>query len=285
MGRGRGTRALVGLAPLVAVVLVGSGPAPAQAADLPVISSIGGPFIIDTVAYVDCEGVEHLGDSTHGFMVLDRVDPSSSALEPVEVGVSYSGDLADDLVEAPASVTVSPADNVPTVGFVLPPRTGGSLTITLEPGPGYELGDQISGTATVGTDVRVLADCTDLLDLPPEVVDQSIAVGEKPVDLPLPIDTIFFGYEIIGDPPPGLDLDHSYRWQGAATTPGTYALTVRLCDLVGRPGLPQDAHICDGTAQVRIVVEGQGGTGPGNDPTSPVARPATPVAAAATLTG
>lgn len=275
---------MAGVVTLV-VVLVGGGPAPAQAPPaLPVISVVDLALVLDATAYVDCDGVEHLAVLPAGVVFLEREDPPTSAEETVEVGIAYAGDLADDLVGAPTSLTIEAGAYLPSVRFDLPVEASGSLTISLTPGTGYELGSTSSVAATVDAATVVPFDCTAPLDLPPGHTDQVIGVGGTPADLPEPPVLDAYRYEIVGDRPPGLTFDGlNGRWSGAATTPGTYVLDVRSYQAWGFPGIDPSVRLYLASAEVTIVVEGA--AGPADRPPTGVAPPATPVPAAARFTG
>lgn len=276
---------LAGVVAGVTVLVVGAVPAPAQAPPaLPVIS-IDGPFAPFREAWVDCDGVRHVAHTWGGYATVERDDTGVVDPVPVDVGVSYSGSLADDL-EAPASSHATPPQGTYS-SLTLDAVSGalGTLTVTLEPGAGYVLGEPSSGSFTLTDDVHTIADCTAPLALMWGAADQRIAVGEQPGGLGVTL----FGLDelrVVGALPPGLTLDEDALWAGTATTPGTYAFQVVHCpDTIETFGdLPR--ILCSGTADVRIVVEGPAGpaTRP-TGPTAPTAPAATPVSAAARLTG
>lgn len=266
---------LVAVAVATSAVATTAAPTPAQAPDLPVVT-IGVPVAPQVASYVDCEGEVQVEVVVDGFAVINRDDIGATDPAPVDVGLSYSGDLADDLVDPQTSVQATSDARYDALTFHVPPAMAGTLTITLEPGPGYTVGDPGSGTVEIDGTAAEVADCGDPLGLPASVTDQTIAVGERPADLGDPGEEM--GYVVVGSLPPGLTLDRG-RWAGAATTPGTTTFEVRHCGVVLLPPASFDEPVCDGSADVRIVVEAA------PSPSSPTAPPATAVTAAAALTG
>jgi len=280
MGRGRGmrgraARAALGVVGLAAAAVAVAAPAPAQAPDPPSVS-MGVPVAPLRQAYVTCDGVRHVANVNDGFVVVSR---DSDGPATVEVGVSFSGDLADDLIDPVSSISAAAEARYSAIPFVLPSDAVGGLTITMEPGADYELGDPSSGSVEVTAEAETVADCTTPLELDPGTADQTIAPGQQPADLGVePGDEQ--GVVVGGTLPPGLTLDRG-SWAGTATTPGSYAFQVQLCEtslVVDQGDLPNT--LCIASADVRIVV--QGPAGPPGPPTAPAA---TPVAAAAQLTG
>lgn len=290
MARGRGTRRVVlvvaATVASVAVVVGAPLPAPAQAA-LPVIT-IDGPFAPFRDAWIDCDGVRHVAHTWGGYATIERDDTGVVDPAPVEVGVSYSGSLADDL-EAPVSTHVRPpGGEYSSIQVDVITGSLGTLTVTLEPGDGYVLGEPFSGSFTLDDDVETLMDCTRPLPLMWGAADQRIEVGEQPGGLGVTLYDDQDELRVVGPLPPGLTLEDAL-WVGTATTPGTYAFQVILChDMLGGVG-DVPAVLCSGTADVRIVVEGPPGSGPPGGPGTgspgPTAPAATPVRAAAALTG
>ncbi len=279
--RGRG--AFVALATMVAATLVGVAPAPAQAPPaLPVIT-MDGPFAPFREVWVDCDGVSHVAHMNLGYAPLDRDDTGVVDPVPVDVGVSYSGDLADDLIDPVASESVGPAGEYSDIDLDTARGVNGTLTVTLEPGAGYVLGDPASGSFTLPDEIHTFADCTAPLPLMWGAADQRIGVGEQPGGLGITLFGELDELRVEGALPPGLTLDDDALWAGTATTPGTYDFQVVYCanTVITYGELPQ--VLCTGTADVRIVVEGSAG----RPPTSsiPSATAATPVVAAARLTG
>jgi hypothetical protein len=282
-GRGRPRSLLAGVVAGAAVLFVGTVPAPAQAPPaLPVIT-IEGPWAPFREAWVDCDGVRRVAHLSEGYAPVVRDDTGVVDPVPVEVGVSYTGDLADDLEDPVSSESVGPQGEYSSIGLDTVSGATGTLTVTLEPGAGYVLGEPSSGSFTLTDDVHTLADCTAPLALMWGAADQRIAVGEQPGELGVTL----FGFDelrVVGTLPPGLTLDEDALWVGTATTPGTYAFQVVHCpDTIEMfPELPR--LLCSGTADVQIVVEGPPGSTP-PDPSTPSAPAATPVSAAARLTG
>ncbi len=276
----RGGRGATVVAVALAVVVGIGAPAPAQAPTLPVVT-LDGPFAPHRSNWIDCDGVQHDDTLMNGYAEVVRDDTGVVDPEPVDVAVSYSGDLADDL-DAPETVhPTPPADAYSSVSLLLPPRAFGTITVTLEPGPGYVLGDPSSGSVTLIDDIPTLADCTAPLALMWGAADQRIGVGEQPGGLGVTLYDDLDELRVEGQLPPGLSLVDGL-WQGTATTPGTYAFRVTHC-VAALPGFGTMPPVaCIGRADVRIVVEGPAGAAPAGPGT---AAPATPVDAAARFTG
>lgn len=292
-GCGRRRALLAGVVVVGSVFLVGTAPAPAQAADPEL--GLGDAFPPSTFAYTDCEGVVHRQDDREGLarFVLDEA-PATTLTVPV----TYGGSLADDLVDPPTDVTFTPASVHGDLALTFDAVAEGSLVVTPQPGAGYVLGPNLPLTMVV-EDPLTVTDCAQDLGSPPDGADrQTITVGERP-------DPLGFvqvgggsadGYSTPvsgGAIPPGLVYTADV-WSGAATTPGTYAFDVHLCQATSQylpfgdgPGVPAVLDlpdpICFGTVDVTIVVEAARGLA--DPPPTGVAPPATPVRTAARFTG
>jgi hypothetical protein len=297
-GSGRRRALLAGVVVVGSVLLVGTAPAPAQAADPEL--NLWDSFPPSVFAYTDCDGVVHRQDDLEGLARFALDDAPATTLT---VPVTYSGSLADDLVDPPTEVTFTPAsvygDLTVTFGAVVE----GSLVVTPQPGPGYVLGPNLPLTVLV-EDPLVVADCAQDLGSPPDGADrQTITVGERPDPLGFvqlgdgsgdPVDTDGYSTPVgAGTVPPGL-VYATDVWSGAATTPGTYAFDVHLCQVGSQylpfgdgPGAPAVLDlpdpICFGTVDVTVVVEAASGGSPGGS--GPAAPPASAVDAPARFAG
>jgi hypothetical protein len=266
---------------LALAITVGVGaPAPAQAPTLPVIT-LEGPYAPHRSNWIDCDGVQHDDVLMAAYAEVVRDDAGVVDPAPVDVAVGYSGDLADDLEDPEAVHATPPADEYSGITLDLPARAFGTLTVTLEPGADYVLGDPSSGSVTLVDDIPTIADCTAPLALMWGAADQRIAVGEQPGGLGVTLYDDLDELRVEGALPPGLSLVDGL-WQGTATTPGTYTSRVTHC-VAALPGFGTMPPVaCIGRADVRIVVEGPAGAAPASPGT---AAPATPVDATARFTG
>jgi hypothetical protein len=298
-GRGhRGRALLAGLVIGVSVLVIGVVPAPAQAVPELMLHDTFAPEIF---SYTDCDGTVHRQDDLEGLVQFTLSEPPTAG---VTIPMTYSGDLADDLVDPPGELTFGPDDVDGDLRLTFDVVIDGSLTVTPQPGPGYVVSPDLAPTIVVDGPVTETR-CDSDLGSPPDGDDrQTITVGERPN----PIGFVQLDDEVGGQAnphgystpvsggtvPPGLTYDTDI-WSGAATTPGTYDFDVRLCQPTSRylpfgdgpsspapTGLPDT--ICFGTIDVRVVVEAAGGQPPGG-PGGPSAPPATPVRTAARLTG
>lgn len=251
---------------VLAVLLGAPTPGSAQVPFPSTVSAVAS-FSPGFETYVDCDGAEHLLEYSEFGVLVERTPPTT--LE-VTVPISYSGDLADNLVGAPTEVVIPAGEELAEILGEIDPVEEGSLIVTLEPGVGYDLGED---TIELVVDPPYeLADCSDSLGIYADRVDQSITEGERPKSYGLfdfdgdGIDENYVGsiavggqiitydemeliveeYEtpVVGALPPGLTYADD-RWRGAASTPGTYGFAVRACAL---GVLPLDAVEGDTTA-------------------------------------
>jgi hypothetical protein len=165
-----------------AVVLGGGGPAPGQVPDPDgpevVYLDAFGPMIL---GYEDCDGVVHTEEDPVGWVFVE-LDYEVEA--DVAVGLSFTDDLADDLVDAPTEVVVAAGEAYGEVEFALDELETGELTVAAEPGLGYTTGPDDTYTLEITDDVEIVASCTDDLGDPPNGTDrQTIDVGERPVPI------------------------------------------------------------------------------------------------------
>lgn len=314
-GRARLRRTFVGVG-MAAVAVVGvGGPAPSgaqEAPETPVVSILDG-YGPEAYTYI-CDGETTTWAFLDGatLLVLDR-----QAVVDVPVAIGYEGSLVDRLVDPVPEVVFAPGDDAMVVPFVVDEVVDGDLTVTIEPGEGYEVGVDASITFDVSAEPIELGDCNEDLGDPPGGTDrQTIAVGEKPVPIGFfpdsedatvaedvagaglvpeavadrarftsRIDDLEPGYgfttPVIGELPPGLAYAEDV-WSGAATTPGTYDFDVRLClpdvPITSPDDVPEDELVIDiCLGEVDVRIVVEEAT-----TTSP---PATPVRAPARFTG
>lgn len=262
LGGTRRRRTLIGLVSIVlatGVAVGGGGPVPGQEEPPPgpevVYVDAYGPILL---GYEDCDGVVHTEEDPLGWVDVE-LDYEVEA--EVAVGISFSGDLADDLVDAPTEVVVPAGESWGEAEFTLGQVVAGELTVTVLPGDGYTTGPDDTTTLEVSDEPEVLGRCTDDLGDPPNDTDrQTIDVGERPVpigffdeeesdggestattapaeELPAELARVreqwatpagFQTLVVNGSLPPGLTYERD-EWGGAATTAGTYAFDIRLC--------------------------------------------------------
>jgi hypothetical protein len=285
-------RRLAAVPALAVLGLLVAAPAPAGPGD-PVEVSAVATFSPGIELYTDCDGVEHEFTYDEFGVLLERTGP---LLAEITVGITYSGDLADNLADAPTEVTFESGSDYAEVLGTLDPVEEGTLTVTVEPGVAYTVGE---GSIDIVVEPPVDAiSCLDEITVFEDRVAQTIDVGERPKPYGFfdedgdGVDTNIVGvYEVdgeqitydesdylgdyltpvVGELPPGLTYAQD-RWGGAATAPGTYAFSVRVCvadalpvdegddaadlrlaDAVARAAddLPT---VCFGTAEVSVEV-------------------------------
>lgn len=192
-GRARRSRAWVvsGIV-ATAVVFGGGGPAPGQVPDPDgpevVYVDAYGPILL---GYEDCDGTIHTELDPYG-VVFVELDYEVEAA--VTVGLTYTGSLADDIADLPATVEIPAGDYLGVAEFTMEEIQEGDLTVTAEPGIGYTVSQDDTYTLEVTDEVEVIASCQEDLGTPPDGTDrQTIKVGERP----LPIG--FFEEEDEGD--------------------------------------------------------------------------------------
>jgi hypothetical protein len=162
-----------------AVVVGGAGPAPGQVPDL------DGPEVVyvdafgpSVYGYEDCDGVVHTEEDSLGFVFVE-LDYEVEA--DVAVGITFSGSLADDLVDPPTAVDVAAGDAWSEVAFELDELEAGDLTVTVEPGVGYTTSADDTYTMEITDEVEIVVSCKEDLGTPPGDTDrQTIEVGERP---------------------------------------------------------------------------------------------------------
>jgi hypothetical protein len=164
------------------VVVVGSGlPAPGQVEPLgPEISYIDayGPAVY---GYEDCDGVVHTEEDEVGFIYVELEDDAEA---DVAVTISFSGSLADDLVDPPTTIDVVAGTFWGEAPFALDELETGDLTVTVEPGLDYTSDPEDTYTFEISDEVEVLASCRDDLGTPPDGTDrQTIDVGGRPAPI------------------------------------------------------------------------------------------------------
>jgi hypothetical protein len=269
---------------IVAAVAGAPSPAPAQAPPVLPVITLGQPYAPFRTAWVDCDGVRHIAHTWGGYVEVDRDDTGVVDPVPVAVGVGYSGDLADDLIDPASSDSVAPEGQHSSIQLTVGSGALGTLTVALEPGPGYTLGDPSSGSFTLTDDLEPTSDCTAPLALGSGTADQVIGPGDRPADLDVTSPLVLEEHLVVlGALPPGLALDGDGVWSGAATAAGRYAFRVARCspELPGQVDLP--AELCSASASVQILVEAD--DLPDDVAPSGPAAPATPVRTDARFTG
>ena len=275
----------------LALALGVASPGAAQAPD-PVVVELNGFTSPSTSLYEDCDGAEHtlLQD---GALLVQRDGPLTDA---VTVGLTFAGSRAGSLVDPPDSIVIPAGDSVATATLVFGAPVGaGTLSVTVEPGAGYDLGATTTQSSTV-PEPAVTTDCSYDVPVDDGAADQTIEVGEQPDPLaiygfpvfyegPQPRDLVLpnainWDTPVVGALPPGLTFTED-TWAGAATAPGTYRFAVRLCALPVLFNAQADVPLCIGEVDVAITV----GAAAGSTPPPGSSPPATPVSAAARFTG
>lgn len=246
--------AMLGTATLVDAAPRGAAPPDVVASALP-----GSVLVIQ-----ECDGTTTVNAS----QALLKVERPNATSGTISVDVTYSGSLVGtpDLEPLPDPVVIAAGDD----STILPVEATapGDVTLTIEPGDGYAVGDPASATAEVVAEGGEFG-CQD-------TTVETIALGTQPTPYPV-YDRFGFGVGdstlvIQGELPPGLDFAIDGSWSGAATELGTYEFTA--CYQLG--------DVCGLQLPFRItVVE----TGPIPPVTAPGPAPATPLPGRATFTG
>ena len=247
-----------------AVVIGGGGPAPGQVPEDPEVVFVDayGPMLF---GYEDCDGVVHTEGDPVGWISVE-LDAEVGA--DVAVALSFGGDLAADLVDAPTELVVPAGESWGEVELAFDEVATGELTVTVEPGIGYTADLDDTYTLEVSAEPEIVASCTaDIGDSPDGTDRQTILVGQQPVPLGFfieegeppttgptststtstttePVEQDASGFSRLrslralprgystpianGSLPPGLTYEND-TWGGAATTTGLYAFDVRVC--------------------------------------------------------
>jgi hypothetical protein len=234
--------------------------APAGSAPPEVVASALGGSILQLDS---CNGPSQTVANA-GFLKVERPGASNGT---ISVNVTYGGTLVPgtDYDALPDPIEI-PAGDTQTV-LPVETTTAGTITITVDPGDTYRVGDPATATATFEVSSPPIF-CT-------EAVVETIAIGEQPT--PILVEEEFPGppladtsFEPEGEAPPGLTLNRDGSWTGAATTVGTYEITGRWC--IG------GACVVEVPWRITVVAAGE--------PTAPpAATPAAPVSGAAAYTG
>ena len=175
-----------------------------------------------TSTFTGCQGQTHT-DPSAGLVRIDRGNVTSGTLS---VNVTYTGTLVPgtDYPALPDPVVI-PAGQTFTILQVEATKAG-TVTITIDPGSGYDVGSPASTTTTI-TSNPVDAVCH-------AVVAQTILVGMRPTFLDPTTLTPFGGaigdteFEITGDLPTGMSYTDGLI-KGTATTPGVFTFTEKWC--------------------------------------------------------
>jgi hypothetical protein len=179
------------------------------------------------------------------FDLLVRLDRSGSTSRPLTVRLGVSGPL---VAPAPGTFTFPAGSSHGIVTLALPAQGAVEVVVDVLPGDGYAPGSP-SRWRFSDPDPPVRIDCLRPLEVTSGSTSQTIQVGEVPGE-------VVFGHELPdlvsivldGAAPPGLALvpvaGPVLRWEGEATTPGTYSFDVHTCH----------GDECDGTAHITITV-------------------------------
>jgi hypothetical protein len=228
-----------------------------------------------------CEGEPQVIPG-NGLLKVERPGNTSGT---IAVDVTYGGSLVPgtDYEPLPDPIEIAAGESQTIV--VVESATPGTVTLTVEPGEGYEVGDPATATLTIGLSA-IDAICPDEETL-------TTTVGGQPPAVPVYdryggayADTIL---EIEGDLPPGLRYSNDGSWTGAATTAGTYQFVAKytlgdfaFLELPLRIVVrPRDSGSTT-TTTTTVKPTTSSTTTP---PARPPARPATPVKARAKFTG
>jgi hypothetical protein len=206
--------------------------------------------------------------AVNGSQGLLRVERPGAAAGEISIDVSYSGSLVGtaDLEPLPDPVVIESGEQAAIVPVEA--TAPGDVTITIEPGDGYDVGSPASATAEIAAEGSEFG-CQD------ETVE-TIELGAQPTPYPV-YDRFGFGVGdstlvIQGELPPGLTYGIDGTWSGAATALGTFEFTA--CYRIG--------DVCGLELPFRITVVESGPIPPVELPGPP---PATPVPGTATFTG
>lgn len=245
----------------VSVLVVGAVPSGSQEPPPPEEVAIVDSFGVGQLISRDCDGQDETYPGYAAALLSRTVGDGGDLTAELVVGVAYTGPEATNLVNPPSEVVFEAGSDVAIVDVELLAPGTGSLTITLQPGPGHTL----VGDPSVTLDLsgrELINDCSAPITGDGDA-EQTIPVGARPEGFfPLLTDSSFFegatcvevDYADIGvvycveDPadlfgewletpvagalPPGLAYADD-TWTGAATTPGVYPFEVRLCEDLG----------------------------------------------------
>jgi hypothetical protein len=239
--------------------LVDAAPQGAPAPDV-IASALPGSVVV----IQQCDG-ETVINQSQGLLKIERPNSTSGT---ISVDVTYSGSLVDtaDLEPLPDPVVIEAGDD----STILPVEASapGDVTLTIEPGDGYVVGEPASATSEIAAEGSEFG-CQD------ETVE-TVDLGSQPTPYPV-YDRFGFGVGdstlvIEGELPPGLLYAIDGTWSGAATTLGTFEFTAcyQIGDLCGLE-LPFRITVVDAGPIPPVVVPGP--------------APATPVPGRATFTG
>jgi hypothetical protein len=246
--------AALGTATLVEAAPRGAAPPEVIASALP-----GSVVVIQ-----QCDG-EVVVNGSQGLLKVERPNATSGT---ISVDVTYSGSLVGtpDLEPLPDPVVIEAGEDatIVPVEAIAP----GDVTLTIEPGDGYVVGDPSSATSEIAAEGSEFG-CQD------ETVE-TIELGAQPTPYPV-FDRFGFGVgdstlAIEGAVPPGLTFNQDGTWTGTASTLGTFEFTA--CYLIG--------DVCGLELPFRITVVDAGPIPPVEVPGPP---PATPVPGTANFTG
>lgn len=255
-------RVLAAMLLAVGVLVVGAVPSGSQEPPPPEEVAIDESFGLGQLLSRDCDGQDETYPGYAAVLLSRTVVGGGDLTGELVVGVAYSGPEAANLLSPPSEVVFEEGSELGIVDVELLTPGTGSLTITLQPGPGYVLVGATSVTVDLSGE-ELVNDCTAALTGAGDAA-QTIAVGARPdpffplVEDPLlgdalclefVVDGTYLAYcsvddeggelfaqfletPVVGALPPGLGYADD-TWTGAATTPGVYPFEVRLCEDLG----------------------------------------------------
>lgn len=258
--RKRGRGRLVAVVAVLAVAAPSAATARPTGAAPPRVTAAGLPGSFAIIPQCDGTTIEQ---ASGGLLKVERTDMSGELAIDVTYGGSLVAGTDYPALPDPVVIAAGETDAFLEVEALVP----GTVTITVEPGDGYTVGDPATATSEI-VDSGGDFGCQD------EVVE-TIALGTTPTPLPI-FDEYGFGVgdstlELTGDVPPGLDYQADGSWTGAATELGTFEFTA--CYRIG--------DLCGLEIPFRITVVDEGPR-PAPAPTPP---PATPLPGTADFTG
>ena len=221
------------------------------------------------VTFPDCDGSEHVEPSNAQFTVSRGTAFSGT----IEIDVTYGGTLVPGTDYAPLpDPVVIPAGETEVV-LPIDTTATGSVTLTLEAGTGYVVGDPATATSNLGAS-DAAHHCLPLQQ-------ETISVGDQlpPFDVLDALDVFpsyFKGFTLFieGTLPTGITFDNGFT--GVAEVPGTYDYTMTWCVT------PDGYCLVEAPFRVEVVtIDGSAPELPGPAP----ATPAAPVGSSPTYTG
>ena len=272
--------AAVLMAALLGWTALAAAPAGAASGGAPPPEVIADSFDGTANRFTPCVGEPEIHRAL-GFLKVERPGNTSGT---ISVDVTYGGTLVPGTDYEPLADPIEiPAGESQTI-VSFESITAGTVSLTVEPGEGYEVGDPATATSTISVSA-IDAICADEETL-------TVTVGGQPPAVPIYdrygghfADTVLV---IDGDLPPGLRYANDGSWSGAATTAGTYRFTAKytladfaFLELPLRIVVRPDDTGSTTTTTTRPTTTSTTAPPAGRQP----ARPATPVKARANFTG